>query len=223
MSAISPLRQSLAPLTGLFFSLILSGCAGLQPAPPAEPPASVSAAPDARQLPAWTLDGKAGIRFLGQNISATYKWQRRHGHQGGDYDAEASGPLNQGYTTLSSREGHITLENAWLGRHESDDAEGLAQALTSVPIPLSSLNAWLMGWPADPATPVQTLAEPEGVREFSERNWVTRVMGEQVVAGYRIPTRLVMTSDGNRIVLTLAHWQPADTTADNAPTAPVTP
>lgn len=224
MSLTTPLRRCAPALSGLLISLALTGCASLQP--PASSPATVAAAPDARQLKAWTLDGKAGIRFLGQSISATYKWQRRHdgnsGEHGGDYDAEASGPLNQGYTTLSSRSGHITLENAWLGHHESDDAEGLAQALTSVPIPLSSLNAWLMGWPADPATPVQTLAEPEGVREFSERNWVTRVMGEQLVAGYRIPTRLVMTSDHNRIVLTLANWQPA-ATATQAPTAPATP
>lgn len=206
MSLITPLRQRAPALTGLLLSLALTGCASLPTTSALPPPAT---APDARQLTTWTLAGKAGVRFLGQSISATYKWQR----SGDDYDAEATGPLNQGYTTLNSRGGHVVLENAWLGRHESDDAEGLAQALTSIPIPLTSLNAWLMGWPADPATPVQALTEPEGVREFSERNWTTRVMGEQLVAGYRIPTRLIMTSDHNRIVLTLANWQPAATAA----------
>lgn len=212
MNLISLLRQRAPALTGLLLSLALTGCAGLQTTSPVPPETTVTA-PDARQLTGWSLAGKAGIRFLGQTVSATYKWQRH----GSDYDAEAAGPLNQGYTTLNSRGGHVVLENAWLGHHESDDAEGLAQALTSVPIPLTSLNAWLMGWPADPATPVQALTEPEGVREFSERNWTTRVMGEQLVAGYRIPTRLILTSDHNRIVLTLADWQPAGATTAITP------
>lgn len=211
-------RRTLA-LSVLLIALGLGGCASLRPAAPAPAATEVTASADARQLPAWSLAGKAGIRFLGQNISATYKWRRT----GDNYDAEAAGPLNQGHTTLSSRNGQVVLENAWLGRHESDDAEGLAEALTSVRIPLTSLNAWLMGWPADAATPVTALAEPEGVREFSERGWTTRVAGEQVVAGYRLPTRLVMTRDHDRIVLTLASWQPG--TAGDPPasgTAPAT-
>ncbi len=220
MQPITSPRQRSRALSALLLTLALGGCASLHTVPVTVPAAdTLAAAPDARQLPAWALEGKAGIRFLGQSISATYKWQRH----GGDYDAEAAGPLNQGYTTLNSRGGHIVLDNAWLGRHESDDAEGLAQALTSVPIPLSSLNAWLMGWPADAATPVQALTEPEGVREFTERDWTTRIMGEQLVAGYRIPTRLVMTRDNNRIVLTLANWQPVDTTATATPTTATTP
>lgn len=196
-------------------ALTLGGCASLGTPPAAPVPPEVAAtAPDARQLAAWSLEGKAGVRFLGQSVSATYKWRR----DGGDYDAEAAGPLNQGYTTLSSRAGHVVIENAWLGRHESDDAESLARALTSVPIPLSSLNAWLMGWPADAATPVTPLTGEDGVREFSERDWTTRVMGEQIVAGYRIPTRLVMTRDHNRIVLTLAGWRPGPETPETAAT-----
>lgn len=205
MNPNHPTRPRLPALrlaASLAFGLLLSGCAMLTPAEPPATPAPDSS--DVRTLSAWTLDGKLGLRFLGHNISAIYRWQRL----GNDYDAEASGPLGQGRTTLSSREGHVVLENAWLGRHESDDATGLTQALTTMPIPLPRFNAWLMGWPANPDTPIRALSEPDGLREFDEDGWTTRVIGEQTVAGYRIPTRLVLTQDSNRLVLTLAGWQP---------------
>ena len=74
-----------------------------------------------------------------------------------------------------------------------------------------------MGWPADAGTPVTTLATPDGLREFSERGWTTRVMGEQLMAGYRIPTRVIMTRGQDRIVLTLATWQPGGSATGDTP------
>lgn len=185
-------------ILALSLGLLLGGCASLRPV---ETPATL---PDARSLSAWQAEGKAGVRFLGNTISATYRWQR----DGDNYNAEAAGPLNQGRTTLVSRDGQVVLENAWLGRRESDDAEGLAEAMTSIRIPLSRLNAWLMGWPADPATTVDTLGGDAGVREFRESGWTVRVMAEQDAAGYRIPSRLIMTRDEDRIVLSISSWQP---------------
>lgn len=208
MSLAMPPRQRHRPphraglLGALGVSLLLAACASAPVAPPA--PAGAAALPDARAVARWTASGKAGIRFLGQSVSVTYRWQR----QAGDYDAEAAGTLNQGHTTVSSRAGHVVLENAWLGRHESDDAEGLTAALTGIALPLASLNAWLTGWPADPATPVRALTEADGVREFDERGWQIRVAEEQVQAGHRVPRRLTITQGGDRLVLTLAQWQP---------------
>lgn len=183
-------------------TLISSGCSLLS-----HPPGSSvdsSTAPDARALKQWSLDGKIGLRFLGENISATYRWQRLDQ----DFDAEASGPMGQGHTTVNSRNGLVTLENAWLGRHQSDNPEGMTKALTGIAIPLPYFNAWLMGWPADAHIAIQSVAAPEGVREFDEQNWHVRVLSEQVVAGYRIPARVVMTQGSNRLLLTVAHWQP---------------
>lgn len=214
-SRARPVLMALA----LLAPLLLGSCSLLAPAPATAPPAA--GVPDARQLDAWRMEGKAGVRFLGQTVSATYSWQRL----GDGYDAEAAGPLNQGRTTLSSRDGWLVLENAWLGRRESASAELLAKALTGIPIPLDSLNAWLTGWPAETDTAITPLAEPDGLREFSERGWTTRVMGEQVLSGYRVPTRLVMTQANNRIVLTVAGWQPGspptvDSAVDQAGAAP---
>lgn len=202
--AASPTAVSRLLLLGL--GLLLGGCTTLQPVPPA------ATLPDARNLSAWQADGKAGVRFLGNTISATYRWQR----DGDNYHAEAAGPLNQGHTTLTSRNGQVVLENAWLGRRESDDAEGLAEAMTSIRIPLSRLNAWLMGWPADPATTVDVLAGEAGVREFREAGWTVRVMAEQDAAGYRIPSRLVMTRAEDRIVLSISSWRPGAATGESA-------
>lgn len=200
----TPLPAALR-LSGLLATLLLAACASTPPAIPVPVETRGEAAvPDARELPRWTASGKVGLRYLGQSLSATYRWQRIDG----DYDAEAAGALNQGHTTVSSRAGHVVLENAWLGRHESDDAESLTLALTGMPLPLPQLNAWLMGWPSDLATPVQTLAAPEGVREFNERGWQVRIAEEQLLAGHAVPRRVIISQNDDRLTLTLAQWQP---------------
>lgn len=189
-------------LAALGASMLLAGCAGTPVAPPSAQGAA--ALPEARTVSRWTANGKAGIRYLGQSVSVTYRWQRLDA----DYDAEAAGALNQGHTTISSRAGHVVLENAWLGRHESDDGAGLIAALTGIALPLPSLNSWLTGWPADLATPVRALPEAEGVREFDEQGWLIRVAEEQVQAGHVLPRRLILSQGSDRLVLTLAQWRP---------------
>ena len=201
-------------LAAFIFTALLNACAVTPVAPPAP---VVVAGPEKspRQLNQWEAKGKVGIRFLGENISATYRWQRL----GDDFSADAAGPLNQGYTTLEGRAGVVTLENAWFGRHESADGEGLLQALTSIRVPLSHFNAWFMGWPKDTNTPIQTLTAPEGVREFNEYGWTVRITSEQVVQGYRLPERMIVSQDGTRLVLALTSWTPgaAGATAGNTP------
>ncbi|MEK6789977.1 MAG: lipoprotein insertase outer membrane protein LolB [Pseudomonadota bacterium] len=202
-------------LAAFICTALLNACAVTPVAPPA--PVVVSSGDmSPRQLSHWEVNGKVGLRFIGQNISATYRWQRI----GDDFSADAAGPLNQGYTTLEGRAGIVTLENAWFGRHESADGEGLLQALTSIRVPLSHFNAWFMGWPKDSTTPVQTLTAPDGVREFNEYGWTVRIASEQIVQGYRLPERMIVSQDGTRLVLALTSWTPGTamtTAAGNAP------
>ena len=211
------LRLLAAFIFTALLTMLLSACV----VTPVTTPASVTvdgSEKSPRQLSHWEAKGKVGIRFLGQSISATYRWQRMND----DFSADATGPLNQGYTTLEGRAGVVTLENAWFGHHESADGEGLLQALTSIRVPLSHFNAWFMGWPKDANTPVQTLIAPEGVREFNEYGWTVRIASEQVVQGYRLPERMIVSQDGTRLVLALTSWTPnaAMTTATTAGNAP---
>jgi len=194
-------------LTSILLIAMLNACAITPSAGPASEPAAATEK-DPRLLGNWEAKGKVGIRFLGENVSATYRWQRIND----DFSADAAGPLNQGYTTLDKRAGILTLENAWLGRHESADGEGLVQALTSIRVPLSHFNAWFMGWPKDATTPVRALAATDGVREFSEYGWNIRIASEQVVQGYRLPERMIVSQDGTRLVLALTSWLPGAST-----------
>lgn len=186
-----------------FAALLLSACQHLV-APPAPPQAPARPAEALRTLAGWEANGKLSLRYLGQSVSATYRWTR----QGDDYDAEAAGPLDQGHTHVFSHQGLMTLENGWLGRHETFDPEGLTRALTGLPLPLQHLNAWLMGWPALPGTPLLPATEGQ-VRAFSEQGWDIHVLAEQDVAGYRIPQRLTITRGDDRLLLSLSRWQPA--------------
>jgi outer membrane lipoprotein LolB len=166
-------------------------------------PEAIEAAASARGLTQWQAEGKAGVTFLGNSITATYNWTRN----GKDFDASAAGPLNQGYTTLIGRDGHLVLDNGWLGRHESDRPDLLTQAITGVPLPIDLLNDWLTGWPHDPLITITMLSGEAGAREFQEHGWNVRVLSEQVQDGYRIPQRLLLTQDKNRILLIIQRWQ----------------
>lgn len=190
-------------LAAFIVTAVLNACAVTPVTAPA-PATAENSEKSPRQLRHWEARGKVGIRFLGQNISATYRWQRSND----DFSADAAGPLNQGYTTLEGRAGVVTLENAWFGRHESADGEGLLQALTSIRVPLSHFNAWFMGWPKEADITVQTLTAPEGVREFNEYGWTVRIVSEQMVQGYRLPERMIVSQDGTRLVLALTSWTP---------------
>ena len=190
-------------LSALIFTALLSACAVTPVATPA-PDNAAPAEKSPRELSRWEAKGKVAIRFLGDNISATYRWQRLNNA----FSADAAGPLNQGYTSLEGRAGTVTLENAWFGRHESTDGEGLLQALTSIRVPLSHFNTWLMGWPMDSDTPVTTLAAPEGIREFNEYGWTVRITSEQLIQGYRLPERMIVSQDGTRLLLALTSWTP---------------
>lgn len=193
-------------------ALLLGACASTPVLTPSAP-APLETNKEARELAHWQAKGKVSIRFLGQSITATYRWQR----QSDDFSADAAGPLNQGYTTLASQQGIVTLENAWLGRHESADGEGLLQAVTSIRVPLSHFNAWFMGWPKDPSTPIQMLDGTTGTREFSEYGWQIRISSEQIVDGYRIPERMIVSQDGTRLVISLNEWTPLANASSTTP------
>ena len=195
------LNFSRSALFTLIAAALLSGC--VTRGPVVEAPEVIEAAASARGLTQWQAEGKAGVTFLGNSITATYNWKRT----GKDLDASAAGPLNQGYTTLTGRDGNLVLDNGWLGRHESDRPDLLTQAITGVPLPIDLLNDWLSGWPQDPLTTITTLSGEAGVREFQEHGWNIRVLSEQVQDGYRIPQRLLLTQGKNRILLFIQRWQ----------------
>lgn len=194
-------RRHRAGCLVILASLWMAGCASHTPLIIA--PEIVEASPSARGLTQWQAEGKAGVTFLGNSISATYSWTRA----GNDFDANAAGPLNQGYTTLTGRQGRLVLDNAWLGHHESDQPDLLTEAITGVPLPIDKLNFWLMGWPSDPLITITTLNAEAGVRQFVEHGWQVRVLSEQVQDGYRVPLRVLLTEGRNRILLFIQRWQ----------------
>lgn len=185
----------------IFCLALLSGCANRAPLVVA--PEVIEASPSARGLTHWQAEGKAGVTFLNSSITATFSWQR----QGNNFDASAAGPLNQGYTTLSGRNGRLTIDNGWIGHHESNQPDILTEAITGVPLPVDLLNAWLSGWPENPLTTIRTLAGEQGVRQFTEQGWQVRVLSEQVQDGYRVPLRLLLTQGRNRILLLIQRWR----------------
>lgn len=191
-----------AGVLALISIALLAGCATRAPMLIVAPEV-LAATPSARGLTQWQSEGKAGVTFLGNNFPATYSWKRN----GNDFDADAAGPFNQGYTTLAGRKGRFFLKNDALGYREFDHPDELAQSITGIPLPVHLLNTWLIGWPEDPLTVITKLSGEQGVRLFKERGWQIRVLSEQVQDGYRVPQRLLLTYGNNRILVFIRRWQ----------------
>ena len=65
-----------------------------------------------------------------------------------------------------------------------------------------------MGWQKDPSTPIQMHDVTTGIREFNEYGGQIRISSEQIIDGYRIPERMIVSQDGTRLVISLNEWTP---------------
>lgn len=187
-------------LTGLMSSLLLiSGCQTRLPEPASIPDQAQSI----QALTAWQARGKVSTRVFGKTVSGVFHWQRL----GDDFQAEGTGPLDQGRVVARGEQGVLTVEQAQIGTRTTTDPEALGEELAYTPLPAFHLNAWLSGWPQSPDTVIEPMPEGTGVRQFRERQWHIEVLSEQYIAPYRVPQRLALTWDHRRILIAITQWQ----------------
>ena len=95
-------------------------------------------------IDAWQINGKLGIRSEQESGSAILFWLQRQDY----FDISLSGPLGQGSTRLTGRQGAVSLEIANRGTFTATTAEALMQQQLGWSLPVEHLLWWVRGLPA---------------------------------------------------------------------------
>jgi outer membrane lipoprotein LolB len=141
-----------------------AGCAGLSPAPPAQP--RTVAARTYRQ--AIDISGRLSVRYQ-QNgrdeaLHGSFEWRQRPGHT----ELTLLSPLGQTLALIDITPAGSTLTQAGQAPVSATDADALAAETLGWPLPVSGLRDWLQGYgrelggkrfiatPADPDADIVT-------------------------------------------------------------------
>jgi outer membrane lipoprotein LolB len=175
-------------------TLVLTGCQQYtQPQAP-----SVSQIPEAANN--FNLQGKIGVKTLGQSGSAFFTWVQ----QQDEFDIELSGILGVGKTQISGTPGQVTLNSAKTGLIQAETPEELLERATGWQAPITHLVDWVQ---AKPATTQAKISKDDSNRpiQFLEDGWTVDLSYN---AQAQLPNKLILkqtleSGQENRITMVI--------------------
>jgi outer membrane lipoprotein LolB len=136
----------------------------------------------------WTLHSKVGIKTAENNGSAQLLWKQI----GNRYKVSLIGPLGKSLGSLESDGEKVTLKSSDGTIQTADTEDQLSLALIGKPLPITQLQFWIKGLKA-PFFPIQPISASADELEFIQRGWRIKMKGFQVVEGYKLPKRLILS------------------------------
>jgi outer membrane lipoprotein LolB len=195
-------------LVGTCFVLALTGCQST-------PHKSSGGAQQEKLLERvahWEAEGKIAIQMANDRQSASFKWTQDKA----DYAIHLFGPFGQGTTWLRRTARGVTLENAKTGSHKAASAEALMLDVLGWQVPVSNLQFWLRGLPANKPRPKNLERDPAGfLAVLHQEGWQVAYSRHEHFSGWWLPTRILAERDDLRLTIVIKRWQLPD-----APTAP---
>ena len=173
----------------LFATLVLHGCVTMPP--PAAPPAKV--------LQSFTLQGRLSVRYDEQSLSGQLNWQAGPASD----EVLLSSPLGQGVANISRNELGVTLVRPGEPAVTAENVEALTQSTLGFRLPLSGLRFWIQAKP-DPARKSEVrLNGAGGVEQIAQDGWKIDYLQFQE----NRPRKIYITREGLEIRLVIDEWQ----------------
>ncbi|MCK9534449.1 MAG: lipoprotein insertase outer membrane protein LolB [Pseudomonas sp.] len=154
-------------------------------------------------LDAWQISGKLGIRSEQQSGSAVLFWLQRQDY----FDIRLSGPLGQGSTRLTGRQGAVSLDIASRGTFQAQSAEALMQQQLGWSLPVSNLLWWVRGLPAPYSKSQLQLDSNSLLTELKQDQWLIEYLSYRTENGLQLPERIKLSGAGLNITLVIKEWQ----------------
>ena len=154
-------------------------------------------------LDAWQISGKLGIRSQQESGSAVLFWLQRQDY----FDIRLSGPLGQGSTRLTGRQGAASLEIANQGTFQANSAQALMQEQLGWSLPVENLLWWVRGLPAPHSKSQVTLDNNSLLAQLEQDNWLIEYLGYRSENGLQLPERIKLSGAGLNITLVVKEWQ----------------
>lgn len=187
--------------------LILSGCSHFSSQEQLEGSGKPSSWQAHKQLitpiDAWQINGKLGIRSSQDSGSAVLFWLQRQDY----FDIRLSGPLGQGSTRLTGRQGAVSLEIANRGTFQAPSAEALMQQQLGWSLPVDNLLWWVRGLPAPHSKSKAQLNSDSLLASLEQDNWHIEYLSYRTENGLQMPERIKLSGGDLKITLVIKQWQ----------------
>ncbi|WP_205341553.1 lipoprotein insertase outer membrane protein LolB [Denitrificimonas caeni] len=154
-------------------------------------------------LDAWQISGKLGIRSERESGSAVLFWLQRQDY----FDIRLSGPLGQGSTRLTGRQGAVTLDIANRGTYQAQSAEDLMQQQLGWSLPVKNLLWWVRGLPSPHSKSRVQLDNNSLLAQLEQDQWQIEYLSYRTENGIRLPERIKLSGAGLNITLVVKEWQ----------------
>lgn len=194
-------------LFSLTLLLILSGCSQLSTQEQLSDPTRASSWQNHKRqvapIDAWQISGKLGIRSQDNSGSAIIFWLQRQDY----FDIRLSGPLGQGSTRLTGRQGAVSLEIANRGTYQAASAEALMQQQLGWSLPVENLLWWVKGLPAPHSQSQLQLDDNSLLSELLQDQWHIQYLSYRSENGLQLPERIKLSGAGLDITLVIKEWR----------------
>ncbi|SMF54442.1 outer membrane lipoprotein LolB [Alteromonadaceae bacterium Bs31] len=148
----------------------------------------------------WTLQGKIGVKALGESQSANFHWQNSD-QQG--YTIRVHGPLGQGAAKLERDFQGVSFEADGVSQRATT-AEELMSMNLGWSFPVDAMSWWVRGLPA-PQLEIQReqLNEQGLLSELEQGGWTIQYTRYQLVGGLNLPAKLLASRHEHRVEVKL--------------------
>src|SRR5690554_1861246 len=154
-------------------------------------------------LDAWQISGKLGIRSEQESGSAVIFWLQRQDY----FDIRLSGPLGQGSTRLTGRQGAVSLDIANRGTFTATTAEALMQQQLGWSLPVEHLLWWVRGLPAPQIKSRVQLNDDSLLATLEQDQWLVEYLSYRNENGLQLPERIKLSGADLNITLVIKQWQ----------------
>lgn len=187
--------------------LILSGCSQLTPKEHVSGSGQTGSWQSHKQqiapIDAWQISGKLGIRSEQESGSAVLFWLQRQDY----FDIRLSGPLGQGSTRLTGRQGAVSLEIANRGTYQASSAAALMQQQLGWSLPVENLLWWVRGLPAPHSKSQVQLDNNSLLAQLEQDQWKVEYLSYRTENNLQLPERIKLSGAGLNITLVIKEWQ----------------
>ena len=154
-------------------------------------------------IDAWQINGKLGIRSAKDSGSAVIFWLQRQNY----FDIHLSGPLGQGSTRLTGRQGAVSLEVSNRGTFQAPSAEALMQQQLGWSLPIENLLWWVRGLPAPQSKSQLQLNNDSLLASLEQDGWHIEYLSYRTENGLQMPERIKLSGADLNITLVIKQWQ----------------
>jgi len=152
----------------------------------------------------WHVKGKVGVKTGNDGGSVFLQWQQNQQN----FNIQLHGAFGQGALKIDGDNKAVQASSKKLGTVMAASPEELFYQQFGWEVPVSNLQFWIKGLPANTSPVVQQHRDTASGRltYFVQDGWTVNISSYQTVNGYLLPKKITLEQPGIRVVLALSRW-----------------